>query len=143
VWCCESADFLGLTKASNYFRSFFLIGGFGCTRWIIALEGLNSGRRSLGKKHICAQTGESYSVSAEGFFFVPMMEISLFLRYHSVSGILSSSFAWIGYFWFRTVVSGGWCHGIFLFLMIHFFLSRFRFELRILKLLWRLRFGAR
>jgi hypothetical protein len=107
VWCYESADFLQLTIASNYFRSFFVIGGFGCTSWIIALEGLNSGRRSLGKKHICAQTGESYSVSAEGFFFVLRMEISLFLRYYSFSGILSSSFAWIGYFWFRTAVSGG------------------------------------
>lgn len=71
MWCCESADFLQLTKASNYFRSFFLIGGFGCTRWIIAFEGLNSGRRSLGKIQICAQTGESYSVSAEGFFLRP------------------------------------------------------------------------
>lgn len=86
MWCYESADFLQLTKASNYFRSFFVIGGFGCTSWIIALEGLNSGRRSLGKKHFCAQTGESYSVSAEGFFFVPRMEISLFLRYYSVFG---------------------------------------------------------
>ncbi len=83
MWCYESADFLQLTKASNCFRSFFVIG---CTSWIIALEGLNSGRQSLGKKHFCAQTGESYSVSAEGFFFVPSMEISLFLRYYSVFG---------------------------------------------------------
>jgi hypothetical protein len=78
-----------------------------------------------------------------GFFLRPedgdfsILKILLRLR------ILSSSFAWIGYFWFRTVVSGVWCQGIFLFLMIHFFLSGSRFELRILKLLWRLRFGAR
>ncbi len=41
MWCYESAGFLQLTKASNCFRSFFVIGGFGCTSWIIALEGLD------------------------------------------------------------------------------------------------------